>query len=133
MRSTVPSCFRPMMLACFALPTGSTRWKTGALPTPGREGTMWRLLPRLAMRNMLRNRRRTLLTLLAIIAGMASVIVFGGFISFTYWGLREMTIHSQMGHLQVYKAGYSAHAVADPVGYYLADFPRVEAEIRKTP
>jgi putative ABC transport system permease protein len=94
---------------------------------------MWRLLPRLAMRNMLRNRRRTVLTLLAIIAGMVCVIVFGGFISYTYWGLREMTIHSQLGHLQVYKAGYSRHAVSDPAGFYLTDFPGVEGEIHKTP
>src|SRR5215467_11635102 len=104
-----------MMRVCCALRIGSTTWKTAASPGFRRGKKMWRLLPRLAMRNMLRNRRRTLLTLLAIMAGMTSVIVFGGFISYTYWGLREMTIHSQMGHLQVYKAGYSEHAVADPV------------------
>jgi putative ABC transport system permease protein len=94
---------------------------------------MWNLLLRLAMRNMLRNRRRTALTFFAMIAGMTSMIVFGGFISFTYWGLREMTIHSQLGHLQVYKAGYSEHAVADPTRYYISDFAGVEAEIDRTP
>src|SRR5215472_184852 len=98
------------MCACCVSPTGSITWKTGVSRTRRRRETMWKLLPRLAMRNMLRNRRRTALTLLAIVAGMASVIVFGGFIAFTYWGLREMTIHSQMGHLQIYKAGYSQHA-----------------------
>src|ERR1044071_4436093 len=94
---------------------------------------MWSLLPRLAIRNMLRNGRRTALTLIAIVAGMACVILFGGFISSTYWGRREMTIHSQMGHMQVYEAGYSEHFATDPARYYLADFPGVEAEIRRLP
>ena len=57
---------------------------------------MWRVFLNLAVRNIFRNRRRTILTFFAIASGMASIIVFGGFVSYTYFALREQTIHSQL-------------------------------------
>jgi len=57
----------------------------------------------LALRNIFRNKRRTLITFLAIISGMVGLIVFGGFVEYSFWGLRESTINSQLGHIQVYK------------------------------
>jgi putative ABC transport system permease protein len=90
---------------------------------------IWLLL-RLAMRNMLRNKRRTILTLFAVISGMASLIVFGGFISYTYWGLREATIHPQLGHIQIYREGYISKGIANPYRYLLCDYQQIEREIQ---
>ncbi|MBI3813566.1 MAG: ABC transporter permease, partial [Nitrospinae bacterium] len=42
----------------------------------------------LSLRNIFRNKRRTAITFMAIISGMTGIIVFGGFVKFTYWGLR---------------------------------------------
>jgi putative ABC transport system permease protein len=81
----------------------------------------------LALRNILRNKRRTGITFLAIISGMIGLIVFGGFIEFSFWGLRETTIRTQLGHIQIYKRGYLEKGVADP-GKYLIDNP---AEVEK--
>jgi putative ABC transport system permease protein len=61
---------------------------------------------KLAFRNVFRHRARTSLTLAAVAFGVASLIVSTGFISDFLLQLREATIHSQYGHLQVYKSGY---------------------------
>ena len=76
----------------------------------------------LALRNIFKNKRRTAMTFMAIISGMTGIIVFGGFIEFTYQGLRETTIRTQLGHVQIYKKGYSEQGIADP-SHYLMDNP----------
>jgi len=93
---------------------------------------MWRVLVNLAVRNIFRNRRRTILTFFAIASGMASIIVFGGFVSYTYFALREQTIHSQLGHLNVFKDGYSSHP-GDASKYFISDPDKVEQVIATVP
>ena len=51
---------------------------------------------KLALRNVFRNRRRTLITVAAMGFGAAAIIVFGGFVNAIYWGVRESTIRSQL-------------------------------------
>jgi putative ABC transport system permease protein len=72
-----------------------------------------------AWRNILRHRRRSLVTLLAVVSGVTGVVVFGGFVQANYTGLREAVIRSQYGHLQFYRAGYADHYAADPAAYRL--------------
>ena len=60
---------------------------------------------KLAIRNILRNKRRMTLTLLAIVSGCVALVLFGGFIDYSFWGLRETFIHSRLGHLQVFRRG----------------------------
>src|SRR6476646_4579626 len=57
---------------------------------------------KLAMRNMARQRARTAITLAGIALGVASLVLCGGFVADILLQLRERTIHSQLGHLQVY-------------------------------
>lgn len=87
----------------------------------------------LGLRNILRNRRRTLLTALAIVSGVAGIIVFGGFIEFTFQGLREGTIRTQLGHVQIFREGYSEKGIANPAAYLIADPQRVEAALAGLP
>jgi putative ABC transport system permease protein len=58
----------------------------------------------LAFRNVFRNRRRTMMTLLVVAGGLAGLLLVGGFFSFMFWGLRESTIRNGLGHLQVFSA-----------------------------
>jgi len=87
----------------------------------------------LALRNIFRNKRRTIITLLAIISGMVGLIVFGGFVEYSFWGLRESTIRSQLGHIQVYKKGYCEKGIANPSKYLIDDFQRLEELFYKIP
>src|SRR5512138_1182294 len=60
----------------------------------------------LAFRNVFRNKRRTLMTLLVVSGGVAGLLLVGGFFSFMFVGLRENTIRTGLGHLQIYNARF---------------------------
>lgn len=57
---------------------------------------------KLALKNVFRNRRRTVMTLGIISFGMLSLFFTYGFISFSFEGLREQTIRQGVGHLQIF-------------------------------
>src|SRR5439155_468245 len=86
---------------------------------------------KLALRNVFRNRRRTLITLAAMGFGAAAIIVFGGFVHSIYYGVRESTIRSQVGHIQIYRRGYSEKGNLAPFDYLIADYPALRDELRR--
>jgi putative ABC transport system permease protein len=62
---------------------------------------------KLALRNLLRNRRRTLVTVLAIAAGFAAINLFGGYVANVFGGLQRQAIHGEtLGHLTVTRPGF---------------------------
>src|SRR4030095_3865988 len=88
---------------------------------------------KLAIRNVFRNRRRTLITLAAMGVGSAAIIVFGGFVNAIYWGVRESTIRSQVGHIQIYGKGYSERGNLAPFDYLVPEYAGLSAELSKLP
>jgi putative ABC transport system permease protein len=58
----------------------------------------------LAFRNVFRNRRRTVMTLLMVGGGVAGLLLVGGFFARMFWGLRESTINDGLGHMQIFTA-----------------------------
>lgn len=58
----------------------------------------------LAIRNVFRNRRRTLMTLLMVGGGVAGLLLAGGYFAFMTDGLRESTIRNGLGHIQIFTA-----------------------------
>jgi len=77
---------------------------------------------RLALRNVFRHRLRTALTLAAIVSGVCGLMLTGGFVEDSLLQLREATIHSQIGHLQIYRTGYYEHGLQRPY-QFLIDEP----------
>ena len=75
---------------------------------------------KLAFRNILRHRRRSLMTLLAIMTGVMGIVIFGGFVEANYSGLRESVIRSQYGHVQFYAPGYLQNHRKDPANHRLS-------------
>src|SRR5919108_5174114 len=88
-----------------------------------------RLYVKLALRNVFRNRRRSIITLGAMAFGAAAIIVFGGFVNSIYWGVRESTIRSQIGHIQLYRKGFSDRGNIAPYDYLIDDYARLRAEL----
>jgi hypothetical protein len=86
---------------------------------------------KLAVRNVFRNRRRTVITLAAMGFGAAAIIVFGGFVHAIYFGVRESTIRSQIGHIQLYRRGYSEKGNLAPYDYFIRDYGALRAELAK--
>jgi putative ABC transport system permease protein len=73
---------------------------------------------KLAVRNILRNKRRSLVTLLAIGVGFAAISLFRGYVSNVYSGLRISAIRGEgLGHLTIYKAGWLEKGKLDPERY----------------
>jgi putative ABC transport system permease protein len=58
----------------------------------------------LAFRNVFRNRRRTIMTLLMVGGGVTGLLLAGGYFAFMTRGLREDTIRNGLGHMQIFTA-----------------------------
>jgi putative ABC transport system permease protein len=74
---------------------------------------------RLATRNLLRQRRRALLALATVCGGVVAYLLAGGFIHWIFQDMRESTIHSQLGHIQITRPGYFREGLGDPYSYLL--------------
>jgi putative ABC transport system permease protein len=75
---------------------------------------------KLALRGLMRNRRRSMVTLLAIAFGFAAIALFAGYTHNVYDGLGRQSIHGEMlGHLTVYKKGMRTEGKLDPEKYML--------------
>ena len=88
---------------------------------------------KLALRNVVRQRGRTLITLAAIVFGVAGLIVSGGFISDLLDQLGEAVIHSQTGHLQIARRGFRDEGARRPERYSIAEPDRLAARLRLLP
>ena len=83
-------------------------------------------LPYLAGLNILRNARRSVITVMSIAVGAAALCCFGAFINFTFEGLRETTIRTQLGHMQIYADGYWERHVSSPGEVMIHDVGALE-------
>jgi putative ABC transport system permease protein len=74
---------------------------------------------RLAFRNVARQRRRSLIGMLSVAFGVVCLLLAAGFIEWIYWGMREDTIRSGLGHIQVVRKGFMDAGQSDPFAYLL--------------
>lgn len=74
---------------------------------------------RLSIRNLSRNLNRSLVAGLTVLGGVVAYLLAGGFINFIFFDLREATIHSQLGHVQIVRPGYFEKGIADPYSFLL--------------
>lgn len=88
---------------------------------------------RLALRNLARNRNRTLVAMLTVAGGVIAFLLAGGFINWMFDDMREATIRSQLGHIQIVRPGYFEKGIADPYAFLLPGQSAAEEAIRSTP
>ena len=61
----------------------------------------------ISLRNIIKNGRRSLMTMLAIALGYAAINLFQGYVHSTYQGLMNAAIHGEgLGHITIFKKGY---------------------------
>jgi putative ABC transport system permease protein len=87
----------------------------------------------LGIRNIIKNIRRSILTISTIIIGMVFLILANGFINYTLWGFREGIIRGGIGHFQIYKKGFLAQGDEKPFEYLITDYNKIIKEINKIP
>ncbi len=86
----------------------------------------------LAWRNLLRNRRRSITTLLAMIVGANAVLLFGGYSRNITYGLQTDYV-KYGGHLQIQREGYYRYGSGNPAAYGLAQYREIIAAIQQDP
>jgi putative ABC transport system permease protein len=74
---------------------------------------------RLAIRNLSRNRSRTIVGVLTVASGVVAYLLAGGFIAWIFQDMREATIHSQLGHAQIIRPAFFERGIANPYGFLL--------------
>jgi len=74
---------------------------------------------RLSIRNLTRNVNRSLVACLTVAGGVIAFLLAGGFINWVFHDMREATIHSQLGHIQIVRPGYFEKGIADPYAFLL--------------
>ncbi len=83
----------------------------------------------LALRNLLRNRRRSLATLLGMAIGSTAILLFGGFK--VNIGYEMQTTHVQKdGHLQIQHRDFYLYGSGNPTAYGIANYTKILAAIR---
>ena len=83
----------------------------------------------LALRNLLRNRRRSLATILAMAIGSTSILLFGGFSTNVNYELH--TRHVQKGgHLQIQHRDFYLYGSGNPTAYGINDYTKIVTAIQ---
>ncbi len=84
----------------------------------------------LALRNLRRNRRRSLATLLALAIGASATLLFGGFSASINYLMQ--THHVQVGgHLQIQHRDFHLYGSGNPTAYGIAGYRDILAEIQR--
>jgi putative ABC transport system permease protein len=65
-------------------------------------------IPKMALRNIWRSRRRSVITMLSICVGTLALILLSGYILLMDGGLKSNTIEKETGYFQIVKKGYLA-------------------------
>ena len=82
----------------------------------------------LAVRNLLRNRRRSLATLLAMAIGSTSILLFGGFSANINYMMHTHHVRTG-GHLQIQHRDFYLYGSGNPSAYGIADYKKLMATI----
>jgi putative ABC transport system permease protein len=86
----------------------------------------------LALRNLLRNRRRSLATLLAMAIGSASILMFGGYSTNINYTMHTEYVQTG-GHLQIQHRDFYLYGSGNPTAYGIADYSAIMDDIQKDP
>lgn len=90
-------------------------------------------LLRLAARNLRRNTNRTLVAVLTVGSGVIAFMLASGFINWIFQDMREATIRSQLGHIQIVRPDFFDKGIADPYAYLLPANSAEQKSVEKLP
>jgi putative ABC transport system permease protein len=79
------------------------------------------MLVKIAFRNILRNSRRSLMTISAVAVGAVALILFGQFMAYLVLAFQTTTV-AQTGHLTVFRTGYFDFGAGNPGAYGISDY-----------
>ncbi len=86
----------------------------------------------LAWRNLLRNRRRSLMTLFAMVLGLMAILLFGGYIKDIKYAIQTDCV-KRTGHLQIQHKDYFRFGSGNPASYGISNYQRIIDTVRQDP
>lgn len=86
------------------------------------------ILP-LALRNLLRNRRRSLTSLLAVMIGAFSLLMFGGYVRNITYGMESGYVTSS-GHFQIQRKNYFLYGNGNPAAFGIDDYRAIMQAVK---
>lgn len=86
----------------------------------------------IAFRNVARNARRSVIALIAVGFGIIAMLLAAGFIEDILYGMREETIETHLGHIQITKPHYLEAGLSSPFDYLLPDSMPERQMLEKT-
>jgi putative ABC transport system permease protein len=86
----------------------------------------------LAWRNLLRNRRRSLMTMVAMVLGLMAVLLFGGYIRDINYAMQTDFVR-RSGHLHMQHRDYFQFGSGNPTAYGIARYEHVVATVERDP
>lgn len=86
----------------------------------------------LALRNLARNRRRSLTTLLAMIVGLVAVLLFGGYSRNVILAMQTGYVQFH-GHYQIQRKDYFLYGSGNPAAYGIPDYQRIIDTVKSDP
>lgn len=89
------------------------------------------ILP-LALRNLLRNRRRSLTSLLAVMIGGFSLLMFGGYVRNITYGMESGYVTSS-GHFQIQRKDYFLYGNGNPAAFGIENYGAIIQAIKRDP
>lgn len=87
----------------------------------------------IGLRNVLRNSRRSKITILAIIIGMIACLLTRGFFNWNINEVKESLIRNGTGHYQLHAKGFTENGVDEPFQYLIADPEPIQKDLRNIP
>lgn len=90
-------------------------------------------LLKLAVRNLRRNRRRTAITLAAMVIGTVAMTCLRGFINGQQRVIIDNQITGRMGAVQVHRKGYVANVLTSPLSLDMADTKELREKLAAIP
>jgi len=87
---------------------------------------------KIAARNILRNLRRSLMTISAIAVGGMALMLFGGFTSYIFVAMETQNV-TRSGHLALFRTGYFNYGAGNPAGYGIGEYEAVLDLVRNDP
>jgi putative ABC transport system permease protein len=90
------------------------------------------LLVRIAFRNIVRNGRRSAMTVGAIAVGAVAIVMFGEFMAFVTEGFQTNTVE-RFGHITLFRRGYFDYGAGNPALYGITSYEGIIRVIQTDP
>ncbi len=91
------------------------------------------MILKLSLKNVMRNKRRTLITVAVISVGVSMLLLALAYTNYVDWGVRESLIHSSTGHFQVLTRDLANKEEEKILQFGIDNWQDLAAQIAKLP